>query len=594
MHAHADELQAHAALVSAPAYKEAGRRVLRQLLEALLFEDLLPVQWLAPDSACVQAGAESAARYHFGVQRGLGFGRVRILGKIWRHCAQVRQEALDPAQFLADVGPLLGAEDQAVQQLAAELLATRIKHAQTLAGASPCLLRDADYDTVEARLGDAHPYHPCFKSRLGFNLADNARFGPELAAPLSPWLLAVRRDCCQYAASRALDAVNLRHILLGETDARHFDAALAQQQLDPDAFLPLPVHPWQWREVIAPLHHGAFARGELVGVGAMAARYQPQQSLRSLANLDQRCGWTLKLALSLVNTSTSRVLAPHTVLNAAAISDWLQATVDGMAWPAPMTAPILLREQAGICHVPSAAAAGQYGALACIWRESVHRRLPRALSALPMSALCHTDADDQLLIAPWLRRYGIQAWLRRLLERAFLPVLHLLWSQGIALESHAQNMVLLHADGWPGGVMLKDFHDGVRFAPQWLAAPAPPLRAPSAEHARVNANSGLHSTVADEVRDFAVDALLFVNLAELGWSLLRFHGLAESRFWRVVAGVIADYQAQHPQLAAAFARFNVQARSFGIEALARRRLHPQDGVPARQAPNPLAEVWPCR
>jgi len=585
-------LQSYEALIASPAYLEASRRVMRQLLEALLFEQVLAAQWPAPECLRVSAAAGPVA-YECQARRDLGFGRTRVLGVIERVDAGERREALDPAQFLADMGSLAGVDAPAMAAFAAELLATQVKHAQGLQACNTDLLRDADYDTIEARLSQGHPYHPSFKSRQGFDLDDNARFGPELAGALSPWLLAVHRDHCQWSASAALDSARLWRELLAPADAGRYEAALQARGLRPEDYLPLPVHPWQWRQVIAPHCHPAFARNELVAVGPMAACYQPQQSIRTVANLDEPLAWTLKLSMNLVNTSAARVLAPHTVANAAPISDWLTELVERTGWDAPLAAPVLLRERAGVSYLPRFAAAGQYGALGCIWRESVPLRTPAGTQPLPMSALCHRDGDGAPLIAPWLQRHGAEAWLRRLLECAFLPVLHLLWTRGVALESHAQNMVLLHAGGWPVGVMLKDFHDGVRYSRQWLDAPAPPLLPPPAEHVQVNPNSFLECDDAAELRDFTFDALCFVNLAELAWCWTRDHGLDERRFWALATAVIREHQARHPALAAAFARFDVLAPTVGIEPLATRRLRPGNALPSGQARNPLAAEPPC-
>ena len=41
---------------------------------------------------------------------------------------------------------------------------------------------------------DGHPYHPCYKSRVGFSLQDNVRYGVEFAQPIALVWLAVHQD----------------------------------------------------------------------------------------------------------------------------------------------------------------------------------------------------------------------------------------------------------------------------------------------------------------------------------------------------------------------------------------------------------------
>ncbi|MFC5474552.1 IucA/IucC family protein [Paraherbaspirillum soli] len=586
-------------LIDSPAYRLASRRVLRQLLEALLFEDALPhAAWQADTLTLAGRCSDgSAVSYQCQVLRTFSFDRMRVTTPLLRcHGDEQTEEASDPALFLAEIAPWLNADTVRLEQFAAELLATQIKDAQTLHARAGKLLRGADYDTLEARLSDGHPYHPSYKSRLGFTLADNAAYAPELAGGVTPLLLAVRRERCRFAFSTMLDQDAAASALLDHADAQHFHDELIRRGLRPQDYLPLPVHPWQWNEVVLPAYHQALARGELLALGPLQARYLPQQSIRTLSNASERRQLSLKLSMNLVNTSTSRVLAPHTVQNAAPISDWLRTLVASTDWPSPLARPVLLREVAGVSFSPQAPAHGQYGALACIWRESVHSHLLPGEAAVPMTGVLHVDADGLPLIDPWVQRHGPERWLQRLIERAWLPVLHLLWRHGTALESHAQNMILLHADGLPSRVALKDFHDGVRFSPALLSGPPPALTAPPAEHARVNPNSFLQTSDADELRDFTFDALFFVNLAELAWLFARFYEMPETRFWQITGDVLRAHQQRHPEQAARFALFDCFADAVAIELLASRRFQPEIRLRTRLAPNPLARIGepPCR
>lgn len=579
-------------LIDSPAYRQASRRVLRQLLEALLFEDALPhCEWRGEMLSVPGRRTDGAAvSYQCQARRSFSFGRVRITTPLLRTDGGVTEEAGDPALFLAEITPWLAAGEDRLGQFAEELLATQIKDAQTLHARGGKVLRDADYDSLEARLTDGHPYHPSYKSRLGFTLDDNVAYAPEFAPAVTPLLLAARRDRSHGAFSATLNEDAAVRALLGDADWRRFRNELTRLGLRFEDYLPLPVHPWQWEEVILPGYHPALARGELVPVGPLADRYLPQQSIRTLSNLSDRSRPSLKLALNLVNTSASRGLAPHTVCNAAVIGDWLLALVERTDWPEFLPRPVLLREVAGVSYTPPAPAPGQYGALSCIWRESVHSHLRPGEAAAPMSALAHVDTDGRPFVDRWVQHHGIEPWLRRLVERACLPVLHLLWAHATALESHAQNMILLHEDGWPSRVALKDFDGGVLFCKAPLPGSAPPLAAPPAWYLRASPSSFLETGDADELRDFTFDALFFVNLAELAWLFERFYGMAETRFWRIVGEVLRAHQARHPQWAARYALFDCFADEIGIELLAARRLQPEVRARMRLAPNPLAHA----
>jgi siderophore synthetase component len=175
---------------------------------------------------------------------------------------------------------------------------------------------------------------------------------------------------------------------------------------------------------------------------------------------------------------------------------------------------------------------------------------------------------------------------------AVAPVLHFLVTHGIALEAHAQNLILIHEGGRPRRLALRDFHDGVRFSVAGLADPAarPALRPTPPEHFRVNRNSYLEAESDDEVRDFVHDCLFFVNLAELAMFLEDWFGLAEERFWSLARRVIEDHRRRFPELAERADRFDVLAPEVSVEQLTTRRLLPDTEVRLHRVRNPLALV----
>lgn len=578
-------------LVASPAYQQAGRRVLRQLVEALVFENILPhTQWHGGRLIFPAQRANGApVFYQCEARRTISFGRTRITTPIQRQDKEVTEEAYDPALFLAEIAPWLEVDKAKLSQFAMELLETQIKDAQTLHAHGTQILRDADYDIVEARLTDGHPYHPSYKSRLGFTLDDNNAHGPETAGAITPVLLAARRDRCIWSTDKNVGAHDEAGLLLvGQTDWGLFCDTLARYGLDRRDYLPLLVHPWQWNHVILPTYHTAVKRSELFPIGPVTDRYLPQQSIRTLSNVSRPFGLTLKLALSIVNTSDSRILPPHTVQNAAVISDWLSVLVDQIAWPETLARPVLLREIAGVSFVPSAEVQNQYGALSCIWRENVRGHLRPGEAAVPMTAAIHVDGDGRPFIDLWVKRYGPEAWLRRLIQCAWIPVLRLLWEHGTALESHAQNMILLHEDGLPARVALRDFPGGVCFARSLLSGPAPTLSFPSSDHMRANPGAFVETEDTEELRDFTFDALFFVNLAELAWLFERFYDMTEARFWRITREVLLAHQARYPQWTERYALFNCFSEQVAIEQLASRRLLPEIRSRTRLASNPLA------
>ena len=471
------------------------------------------------------------------------------------------QEATSPRRFLEEIASALPADPERRRAFAAELTQTVLndtavrQHWQE--AAQP--ISDAGDDDLESLVVDGHPYHPSYKSRVGFNAVDNAEYGPEFGRPIRPLRVALHRDLLQWSAVPGVEP---------EAVGDH---------------VVLPVHPWQWRKHGATTWAPLLADGALVPLGTAEDDYRAQQSIRSLANVSRPEQPTLKLALSIVNTSTARTLAPHTVANAPLITGWLEAIVARDEYLATELRPVLLGERLGVAHSPE---------LGAIWRDSVHPHLAAGERAAPFTALTHVDATGQPFIAGWVKDEGVEAWTRRFLEVTVPPVLHFLVGHGIALEAHAQNLILIHDGGQPRRLGLRDFHDGIRFSVDGLAdaAARPALHPTPPEHLLVNRNSYLEAQSDEEVRDFAHDCLFFVNLAELAMFLEDRFDLAEERFWSLARRVVEDHRRRFPELAERAARFDVLAPEVSVEQLTTRRLLPDVEVRTQRVRNPLSLV----
>ncbi|MEJ2865745.1 IucA/IucC family protein [Actinomycetospora flava] len=518
-------------------------RVLTQLVESLVLEDALDV---VGDGGPGTHSGPFALRF----VRTPSFGRVRLTSPVTRSGAPVT-----PGEFLADAP--VRADPECRARLGRELAATVLGDALAVrARPDGPLDPDAGHDVLEALTADGHRYHPAYKSRIGFGVADLLAYTPEFAPTVRPVLLDADPSLVSVVASAGLDPATVWRAPAGRVG--------------------IPVHPWQWDHHVASRHVDSLVSGALRVLGDGDA-HRPQASIRTLARVDAVAEPSVKLPLAITNTSTSRGLAPHTVRNAAPISDWLAGIVAADPVLSSKARVIVLREILGVTVEPG---------LGAIWRESLHPHLHPAERAVPFPGLTSRSASGVPLIDPWIRAQGARAWTERLATAAVLPLVHLLVVHGVALEAHAQNMLLVHAGGLPTRVAVKDFHDGVRFSRALLAAPGPALEAPPADHP--NANSFLETSDPAQVTGFLLDCLCFVNLAEIAYLLAGEYGFAEEEFWAVVARTIRDHAARVPGFADRLAVFDVFAPTLEVEKLTTRRLWPDTELRVHALPNPLA------
>ncbi|MEU5845297.1 IucA/IucC family protein [Saccharopolyspora shandongensis] len=578
--------------LTAPSFRNVRRRVFRQLVESLVYEGALKTRQDGDEHFVDGVDATGAeVCYSFRAVRRFGFDRVGLTSPVRRDDAEAESVTL----FLAEVRDSLGADAEYLTGFARELEETLFKDAlsEYIRIERRTDLSTADYDTLESAITDGHRYHPTYKSRLGFDAADNIAFGPEFANPVRPLWLAAHPRITERSASASVDD---QYVVdqLGPA-AVEFHRRIEELGHDPGDYVLVPVHPWQWRERIARAFSDQLGRGELIPLGTDPDDFGAQQSIRTLACWDDPQRPYLKLSMSIVNTSTSRGLAAHTVRNAPRITDWLREVVAGDDYLRDELRPILLGEELGVAVTPESRLlqADTYGALACIWRESLHRHLDPGERAVPFTGLTACQVDGTPLIDPWVRELGAEEWVRRLVRVGVLPLVHLLCRHGIALESHAQNMALVHENGVPARVVLKDFHDGVRFSRTHLVEPqrCPELAGTPAHHQ--NRNSFVETDELGLVTDFLLDAFFFINLGELAIFLADRCGFPERRFWRLVRDEIRAYQQRFGELADRFALFDVFTPTIEVEKLTTRRLLPDTELRLHTVPNPLAEVDRC-
>ncbi|MFC6340130.1 IucA/IucC family siderophore biosynthesis protein [Pseudomonas sp. CCM 7891] len=581
------------------------QRVVGQLLQTLLYEDVLPYQDQVLDNGhrrfIVQGtdAEQQPVEYRCNGLRSTSFELIRLdhasLERV-DHTGQATAPNLH--QALAEL--LREFEGSAhLPRFIQELEQTQLKDLQARsqgysAGRPVHLL---DVDALEQHFMDAHSYHPCYKSRIGFSLEDNTKYGPEFATPIAIVWLAVAKACGAMNHSQKMDFDAFIRQETGENRWQQMATALQNQGKSPDDYWVIPVHPWQWENTIVPYFYPELVNGELIYLGVSDDQYKAQQSIRTLANASTPLRPYVKLAMSMTNTSSTRILARHTVMNGPIITDWLQQLIATDS-TAQALGFVILGEVAGVSfsydHLPATRGPQTYGTLGAIWRESIHGYLKADEHAVPFNGLSHVEnrysnGEESPFIDTWIAQYGLQAWTQRLLEVTVPPIIHMLYAEGIGMESHGQNIVLILKDGWPQRIALKDFHDGVRYSPAHLARPqlCPTLVPLPASHARLNRNSFILTDDVNAVRDFSCDCFFFICLAEMSIFLNQHYQLDETRFWQMTADVISAYQAAHPQHRERFALFDVFAPSYEVEELTKRRLLGDGERRFKSVPNPL-------
>lgn len=189
-------------------------------------------------------------------------------------------------------------------------------------------------------------------------------------------------------------------------------------------------------------------------------------------------------------------------------------------------------------------------------------------TALPFAELRSVDSEGEPFISDWIAQYGTATWVNTMLEASLQPMIHLLFAHGIGIEADCANMVLMHRDGLPCRVALKELPAGLHMASQFSAcAGVEPTLLQSNVLAEARGDSS-----ANQVLTQFYSATMLRNFGQLSIFLREYFAWPELEFWQQVADCIYRYQDARPNMALRFASFDLFAETIQVERAARGKL----------------------
>ncbi|WP_232792676.1 IucA/IucC family protein [Actinacidiphila yeochonensis] len=375
-------------------------------------------------------------------------GEQRPLSAVELAALLVRESGADPAEG-AD---LVARVADSVRRTSAFVADRRLRPG----GAEP----EIPFLDSEQALLLGHPLHPTPKSRDGLADGEAAAFSPELRGSFALHWLAVHRsvlatDSAWTERGRPVPAPDLLAALAGPG-----------LELPPDT-APLPLHPWQAREVRhRPAVQELLAAGLLHDLGPLGAPWHPTSSVRTVYRADTPAMLKLSVALRITNsrrenlrkellrgTEVHRLLrtglaaalhAAHPGFDIVRDPAWLG--VDGLDGQPLTGLDVALRHNAFGPGVRAHCVAGLTSLRP--WPGLPATALRSRLAVVLGQLAERTGRPLSAVAAEWFLRY---------LDAVVRPVLWLDGEAGVALEAHQQNtLVLLDAEGWPCGGRYRD------------------------------------------------------------------------------------------------------------------------------------------
>ncbi|MGH9212039.1 MAG: IucA/IucC family protein [Acidimicrobiales bacterium] len=573
-------------------WDRANRELLAKILTELTFEEVIHPEPLDPaDQQAFRLALDDSHVVTFTARRRyLGHWRVDPASLRWL-VDGAEQGLPDVAEFVALAAPGLAVDPSTTAGGLCELANTLLADTWQLAHGRPAAeLVDLDPALVEGEVR-GHPWIVANKGRLGFDADDLAMYAPEAQRPVRLLWLAAAPGRADARAITGLDHATVVREQVGEHTWDHLRERAAASGMDPDRTVFVPVHPWQWRHRIVPHHAADLARGRLVPLGEGPARYLPQQSIRTLVDLDHPERRYLKLPVSILNTSVYRGLPRQRTLAAPALTEWFSATTGADPF-LKETGLVLLGEVASVSvahHAFEAVPDVPYQhteMLGAIWRESVAGHLYPGERAVTLAALLHRDPAGVAFLGPLVERSGLDvaSWVDRLHQSTLPPLVHVLYRFGATFSPHAQNCLLVLSDHVPARLAVKDFVDDAMIS-------ADPLLelAGLPDEVRRALGDGLE---ADVLVQWIQGGLLVCVHRYLSELLEDHFGFPEAAFWASAERTLRAYQERFAdELAERFELFDLDAPAFVKLCLNRVRLLERGYADDAERPVAAAAGW---
>ncbi|WP_416961732.1 IucA/IucC family protein [Streptomyces sp. Agncl-13] len=549
-------------------WEKANRLLIRKALAEFAHERLLTPELAEKDSDLyVVRSDDGLTRYRFTATRhALDHWQVDA-DSITRHRdgAELPLAALD---FFIELKQALGLSEEILpvylEEISSTLSGTCYKLTKPQIPVAE--LVKSDFQAIETGMTEGHPCFVANNGRLGFGIHEYLSYAPETASPVRLVWLAAHRSRAAFTAGVGIEYESFVRRELGAETVERFGLTLVEKGLDPDDYLLIPVHPWQWWNKLSVTFAAEIARGLLVCLGEGDDEYLAQQSIRTFFNKSNPEKHYVKTALSVINMGFMRGLSAAYMEATPAINDWLAQLIENDP-VLKSTGLSIIREQAavGYRHLEYEAATDRYSPyrkmLAALWRESPVSSLQDGESLATMASLVHLDHEGASFAGALIEQSGLTPveWLRRYLRAYFTPLLHSFYAYDLVFMPHGENVILVLKDGVVQRAIYKDIAEEIAVMDPDAVLP------PTVERLRVEVpeDKKLLSIFTDVFDCFF--RFLASNLAAEGV-------LEEDDFWRTVADVTREYQDAAPELADKFRQYDMFAPEFSLSCLNRLQL----------------------
>ncbi|GGB64308.1 IucA/IucC family protein [Fictibacillus barbaricus] len=464
--------------------------------------------------------------------------------------------ATNAIRFLTDIQPLIGMSAETAGHLIKELNHTLIADANLLINHRKTSdeLVDLDYAELEGEMS-GHPWITYNKGRIGFGFDDYVKYAPENQQETKLFWIAVHRDRAQF---HSVGELHYEKLIMRELDGvlvQRFNEILRENGKLPLDYFFMPVHEWQWKNILIQNYPEDLATGMIVPLEEGTDHYLPQQSVRTMVNRTNPLKSHVKLPMSILNTLVYRGLPAERTVIAPRVTEHIKGIFEKDSFLRDECEVVLPGEVASI-NVDHPHYSRLKGApyqylemLGTIWRESIYNYLKDGEQPITLAALHHVDVNGKPFVQSLIEKSGLTAdeWMKKFFDVIMPPLLHFLYQYGTVFSPHGQNTILILKDYKPERLAVKDYVDDVNISDQ----PFPELEGVTEELRAV-----LRSEPPEGLTQFIFTGLFICHLRYMSNVMVRNSLIEETVFWSHLVASIESYQTRFSHLEERFKLFD--------------------------------------
>ena len=376
-----------------------------------------------------------------------------------------------------------------------------------------------------------HPWHPGYKTKLGLTAQEVMALSPEFRANLTVSLAALKADKAHVAVAHGVGDYRAWFAATFPQHMLTWEAALRQRRQDPNAWLPLPVHPYQASRLLAEKFAAEIAQGDLLLLPEVQMNATPTMSFRTVVPEGASTLPHLKLPVSLRLTSVQRTVSPKSAVMGPRLTQLLTRIIaDESGFDGTLD---VVGEEVGVYYIDPNGDDDRSRHLSVLFRCNPMNKRSTSLFPIPAGALfADSPVDGRALVTELVAAsYGDHAdgalqFYKRYADTVLTAVLGAYLLYGIAFEAHQQNsFIMVDRDCRPIQLLVRDFGD--------LRVHGPSLRRAGLTLEAFRKGQTVFD-IDEPVRDKLLHAVMLCHLSELGMLLSRSYRHTEAAFWNVL------------------------------------------------------------